>query len=111
MHPHQATEGKYEIPDNWQWRGAHDFFRNPDVTPAENIPPLKWGLPDEDGLVKFLCGEWPAGVMGGGGGGGRGVLMHTCTQQSHLLAKPLAGLALPLNPRMQINFISPFPTR
>jgi hypothetical protein len=27
------------------------------VTPADQLPPLKWSAPDEDGLIAFLVGE------------------------------------------------------
>lgn len=30
---------------------------DPEVTRAEGIPPLKWGPPDEEGLVQFLVRE------------------------------------------------------
>ncbi|XP_050296822.1 flap endonuclease 1 isoform X1 [Anthonomus grandis grandis] len=46
---------KYPPPENWNFQGARDLFENPDVTDPETIE-LKWGEPDEEGMIKFLCG-------------------------------------------------------
>ncbi|XP_055382434.1 flap endonuclease 1 [Condylostylus longicornis] len=47
---------KYTIPDDWNYQVARDLFINPEVKNAEEIE-LKWTDPDEEGLVKFLCGD------------------------------------------------------
>lgn len=48
---------KYPIPDNFPYQAAREFFKNPEVTPGDKLPPLKWSAPDEEGLVAFLVGE------------------------------------------------------
>ncbi|XP_050671273.1 flap endonuclease 1 [Leptidea sinapis] len=47
---------KYQPPDNWDYTDARRLFTEPEVTDATNIE-LKWTDPDEEGLVKFLCGD------------------------------------------------------
>ncbi|VVC92293.1 unnamed protein product [Leptidea sinapis] len=47
---------KYQPPDNWDYTDARRLFTEPEVTDASNIE-LKWTDPDEEGLVKFLCGD------------------------------------------------------
>lgn len=47
---------KYPPPENWNFTGARDLFLNPEVADATDME-LKWGEPDEEGLVKFLCGD------------------------------------------------------
>jgi len=47
---------KYPPPENWNYQGARDLFLNPEVADSENIE-LKWNEPDEEGMVKFLCGD------------------------------------------------------
>mmetsp|Transcript_12685 Transcript_12685/g.22442 ORF Transcript_12685/g.22442 Transcript_12685/m.22442 type:complete len:396 (+) Transcript_12685:78-1265(+) len=49
--------GKHHVPENWPWKEAHAFFTDPDVVKAQDIPPLKWNDPDEEGLVQFLVNE------------------------------------------------------
>jgi flap endonuclease-1 len=49
--------GKYPLPEPYPYREAAAFFASPDVTPAGELPPLKWAAPDVDGLVAFLVGE------------------------------------------------------
>ncbi|CAG9764399.1 unnamed protein product [Ceutorhynchus assimilis] len=49
-------KNKYPPPENWNYEGARDLFENPDVTDPETIE-LKWSEPDEEGMVKFLCGH------------------------------------------------------
>ncbi|KAJ9525581.1 hypothetical protein QJQ45_003311 [Haematococcus lacustris] len=48
---------KYNVPEDWPHKESHEFFKNPEITPCETIPPLKWSEPDEEGLVAFLVGE------------------------------------------------------
>ncbi|XP_023221977.1 flap endonuclease 1-like [Centruroides sculpturatus] len=47
---------KYQIPENWMYKEARELFLNPEVTDPKEIE-LKWTDPDEEGLVKFLCGD------------------------------------------------------
>ncbi|KAK2579489.1 hypothetical protein KPH14_010802 [Odynerus spinipes] len=47
---------KYTIPDDWNYQQARLLFQNPEVMNADEIE-LKWSEPDEEGLVKYLCGE------------------------------------------------------
>ncbi|XP_035730263.1 flap endonuclease 1-like isoform X1 [Vespa mandarinia] len=47
---------KYTIPEDWNYQQARLLFQNPDVASTDDIE-LKWSEPDEDGLVKFLCGD------------------------------------------------------
>ncbi|XP_039438747.1 flap endonuclease 1 [Culex pipiens pallens] len=47
---------KYIVPEGWNYKQARELFITPDVTDPEQIE-LKWGEPDEEGLVKFLCGD------------------------------------------------------
>ncbi|XP_074087423.1 flap endonuclease 1 [Macrotis lagotis] len=47
---------KYPVPDNWLHKEAHRLFLEPEVLDAETVE-LKWGEPDEEGLVQFMCGE------------------------------------------------------
>ncbi|XP_053985945.1 flap endonuclease 1 isoform X2 [Hylaeus volcanicus] len=39
---------KYPIPEDWNYKQARLLFQSPE---------LKWTDPDEEGLVKFLCGD------------------------------------------------------
>ncbi|KAH9362067.1 hypothetical protein HPB48_002045 [Haemaphysalis longicornis] len=47
---------KYAVPEDWPYKEARQLFLEPEVTPADEVQ-LKWGDPDEEGLVKFLCEE------------------------------------------------------
>ncbi|KAH0944684.1 hypothetical protein HN011_000849 [Eciton burchellii] len=47
---------KYSIPEDWNYKQARLLFQEPEVTNADNVQ-LKWSEPDEEGLVKFLCGD------------------------------------------------------
>ncbi|XP_015919660.1 flap endonuclease 1 isoform X2 [Parasteatoda tepidariorum] len=47
---------KYKIPEDWYYKEARELFKKPEVTDGENVE-LKWNDPDEEGLIKFLCGE------------------------------------------------------
>ncbi|XP_070490007.1 flap endonuclease 1 [Chironomus tepperi] len=47
---------KYEVPENWNYERARELFKEPEITDVETID-LKWTAPDEDGLVKYLCGD------------------------------------------------------
>ncbi|KAJ3088339.1 Elongation of fatty acids protein 2 [Quaeritorhiza haematococci] len=47
---------KYNVPENWPYQQARELFKNPDVLDPETVD-LKWGEPDEEGIVAFLVGE------------------------------------------------------
>lgn len=47
---------KYQVPENWKYSIARELFKKPEVLDVETID-LKWKEPDEEGLVKFLCGD------------------------------------------------------
>ncbi|XP_037953942.1 flap endonuclease 1-like [Teleopsis dalmanni] len=47
---------KYIVPENWNFELARQLFITPEVADPDNID-LKWTDPDEDALVKFLCGD------------------------------------------------------
>ncbi|BBN19644.1 flap endonuclease-1 [Marchantia polymorpha subsp. ruderalis] len=51
------NKSKYQIPENWNYKEARRLFKEPLVTPAEEMPELKWVAPDEEGLKKFLVDE------------------------------------------------------
>lgn len=69
---------KYPIPEDWNYKDARLLFQEPEVSNADDIQvflpnsfslrksrilnillscKLKWSEPDEEGLVKFLCGD------------------------------------------------------
>ncbi|KAK9884016.1 hypothetical protein WA026_004951 [Henosepilachna vigintioctopunctata] len=47
---------KYPPPENWSYKAARRLFVEPEVTDPETIE-LKWSDPDEEGVVRFLCGD------------------------------------------------------
>jgi flap endonuclease-1 len=47
---------KYEVPENWNYERARELFKEPEITDIATIE-LKWTQPDEEGLVKYLCGD------------------------------------------------------
>jgi len=47
---------KYTVPENWNYKQARELFINPDVTDPETID-LKWSEPDEEALIKYMCGD------------------------------------------------------
>ncbi|KAJ3381718.1 Elongation of fatty acids protein 2 [Entophlyctis sp. JEL0112] len=61
---HKSIEGvlakldktKYPIPENWPFSEARQLFVKPDVTDVQDVD-VKWELPDEEGVVKYLVGE------------------------------------------------------
>ena len=46
-------KSKYNVPENFNYEEARRLFREPEVTPAEELD-LKWEKPDEEGLVRIL---------------------------------------------------------
>lgn len=49
-------KNKYQVPDDWNFAVARKLFKEPEVLDPVTID-LKWKEPDEEGLVKFLCGD------------------------------------------------------
>merc|ERR1711872_262619 len=49
-------QSKYPPPQNWMYSEARRLFKEPDVTPADQVD-LKWEKPDEEELVKYMCEE------------------------------------------------------
>lgn len=47
---------KYPSPEDWLFKEARGLFVNPDVVDCSTVE-LKWGEPDEDGLIQFMCNE------------------------------------------------------
>ncbi|KAF6215520.1 hypothetical protein GE061_010275 [Apolygus lucorum] len=47
---------KYQPPADWEFAEARKLFIEPEVADPNEID-LKWNNPDEDGLVKYLCGD------------------------------------------------------
>ncbi|XP_040837929.1 flap endonuclease 1 [Ochotona curzoniae] len=47
---------KYPVPENWLHKEAQQLFLEPEVLDPESVE-LKWSEPNEEELVKFLCGE------------------------------------------------------
>lgn len=47
---------KYPPPENWDYERARELFLEPEITDPKDIE-LKWTDPDEEGLVKYLCGD------------------------------------------------------
>nr|CAI5823472.1 unnamed protein product [Callosobruchus analis] len=48
---------KYPAPENWEYEAARELFVNPEIADPESFDQLKWGEPDEEGMVEFLCKE------------------------------------------------------
>ncbi|KAK4884964.1 hypothetical protein RN001_001235 [Aquatica leii] len=47
---------KYPPPENWSYKAARQLFLEPEITDPDQVE-LKWNDPDEEGLVKYLCGD------------------------------------------------------
>lgn len=52
----QIDTKKYSLPENWLHKEAQQLFLDPEVVDPEAVE-LKWGEPDEEGLVHFMCEE------------------------------------------------------
>eukprot|EP00854_Cymbomonas_tetramitiformis_P007940 gene7940-9433_t len=48
---------KYGIPEDWPYAEARKMFKNPEVTPAAEVPEFKWTLPDAEGMKQFMVDE------------------------------------------------------
>jgi flap endonuclease-1 len=63
---------KYPLPEPYPYKEAAEFFKAPEVTPADQLPVLKWTPPDEDALVAYLVGgcrtvkQWGCGCRTAG---------------------------------------------
>ncbi|KDR22281.1 Flap endonuclease 1-B [Zootermopsis nevadensis] len=49
-------KNKYSVAEDWMYTEARQLFLEPQVTDPEKIE-IKWTEPDEEGLVKYLCGD------------------------------------------------------
>ncbi|KAF8038603.1 hypothetical protein BT93_B1206 [Corymbia citriodora subsp. variegata] len=47
---------RYQIPDNWPYREVRLLFKEPIVS-TEELPEIKWTVPNEEGLISFLVNE------------------------------------------------------
>ncbi|XP_019628960.1 PREDICTED: flap endonuclease 1 [Branchiostoma belcheri] len=47
---------KFPVPEDWPYDQARRLFKEPEVTPADQVE-LKWTDPDEEGLVQFMSNE------------------------------------------------------
>ncbi|KAJ1519263.1 hypothetical protein ONE63_004564 [Megalurothrips usitatus] len=47
---------KYPVSEDWPYKEARRLFIEPEVAQPESLE-LKWVEPDEEGLVKYLCGD------------------------------------------------------
>ena len=47
---------KYPVPEDYNFDGVRGLFKEPDVTPAEDLN-LQYADPDVEGVVQFLCVE------------------------------------------------------
>ncbi|KAK9304443.1 hypothetical protein QLX08_004215 [Tetragonisca angustula] len=47
---------KFPVPEDWNYKQARLLFQEPEITDPETID-LKWTEPDEEGLIKYLCGD------------------------------------------------------
>lgn len=52
----KIDQTKYPIPEDWNYKNARALFLDPEVEDPEKLD-LKWTEPDEEGLIKFLCGH------------------------------------------------------
>lgn len=48
---------RYQIPDDWPYQEARILFKEPAVFSDDEQPEIKWGAPDEEGLITFLVTE------------------------------------------------------
>ena len=49
----KLDKNKHPIPEGWPFEEARKLFKNPLVTDPKDLE-LKWKLPNEEGLLKFL---------------------------------------------------------
>lgn len=48
---------KHKLPDPFPYQEARKLFKEPDVLKGSENPPIKWKVPDEEGLINFLVKE------------------------------------------------------
>nr|GMD12025.1 flap endonuclease 1 isoform X2 [Ipomoea batatas] len=48
---------RYQIPDEWPYQEARRLFKEPLVLTGDDQPEIKWGPPDEEGLIEFLVDQ------------------------------------------------------
>lgn len=48
---------KYKVPEPFPYEQARELFRNPNVLHKDQLPPIQWTAPDEEGLVNWLVKE------------------------------------------------------
>ncbi|XP_054275320.1 flap endonuclease 1-like [Macrosteles quadrilineatus] len=49
-------KNKFTVPSDWIYKEARELFVHPEVADCESLE-FKWVEPDEEGLVKYLCGD------------------------------------------------------
>ncbi|ELR18579.1 XPG Iregion domain containing protein [Acanthamoeba castellanii str. Neff] len=49
-------KAKYPLPEPFPYEAVRELFKHPDVTPGDQVE-LKWGEPDEEGLLQYLVKE------------------------------------------------------
>lgn len=47
--------GRYQIPEPWPYQEARRLFKEPLVTPTEELPEFKWNAPDEEVKTCLSC--------------------------------------------------------
>ena len=47
---------KHPPPEDWLYREARALFLNAEVVDCTTVD-LKWGEPDEEGLIQYMCSE------------------------------------------------------
>ncbi|EAL64957.1 hypothetical protein DDB_G0284987 [Dictyostelium discoideum AX4] len=50
-------KSKYPLPEFFPYPEVRELFKNPNVIPADQLPPFQWKDPDVEGLNKFLVEE------------------------------------------------------
>eukprot|EP00241_Pyramimonas_parkeae_P019019 CAMPEP_0114292640 /NCGR_PEP_ID=MMETSP0059-20121206/9172_1 /TAXON_ID=36894 /ORGANISM="Pyramimonas parkeae, Strain CCMP726" /LENGTH=386 /DNA_ID=CAMNT_0001414307 /DNA_START=15 /DNA_END=1175 /DNA_ORIENTATION=- len=54
----ESLDGKkFNIPEIFPYQEARQLFREPQVLAPQDVPDMKWTLPDEEGLIQFMVNE------------------------------------------------------
>src|SRR5690606_14025596 len=53
---HIKGQKSYVVPEQFPFEAVRKLFKSPEVIPAKDIQ-LKWGDPDEEGILQFLVKE------------------------------------------------------
>lgn len=89
---------KYPLPEPYPYKEAAQFFKEPEVTPADQLPALKWTPPDEEALVAYLVGECSSrtvlGQQGGLGCAGQQGVARLAVQDSRALPRLARSTAM-----------------